>query len=258
MQMTFELPSSEIIDRSPIEINTRKCLILSDLHIPYHNNTAISAALSHGLRAGVDTILLNGDVIDFYQLSRFTKDPRKECVAEELARVKMLFTTIRKHFKRAQIYYIAGNHEERLEHYAMNSATALVGVAGLDLEHMMDLDKFRIRLIRDKRRAMIGRLNVLHGHEYQGIGFAISPARGIFMKAKAPTIVGHCHRKSDYSEKTLDGKSIGCWSTGCLCDMSPDYSPYNNWCHGFAIVELDDSGHYTVHNHYISKDGIVY
>ncbi len=255
--MTFNLPSPELIDREPVVISTKKCLILSDLHIPYHSTVAISAALEAGKKENVDTILFNGDVIDFYQLSVFCNDPRKLCVAEELEKTKAFFAEVRRHFPKTQIYYTLGNHEERLEHYAQRNARALVGVSGLEIQNMLELDKFRIRLIKNRRVAKIGKLNVLHGHEHNGIGFAISPARGIFMKAKAMALVGHCHRKSEYSEKTLDNKSIGCWSTGCMCDLSPDYAPYNNWCHGFAIVE-NDGDHFTVSNLYVSKEGIVY
>ena len=38
------------------------------------------------------------------------------------------------------------------------------------------------------------------------------------------------------------------WSTGCLCDLHPDYRPLNNWNHGFAIVEVAKDGTFQVQN----------
>jgi hypothetical protein len=39
-----------------------------------------------------------------------------------------------------------------------------------------------------------------------------------------------------------------CWSTGCLCDLTPEYARINRWNHGAAIVTVFDDGEYEVHN----------
>lgn len=49
----------------------------------------------------------------------------------------------------------------------------------------------------------------------------------------------------------------GTWSTGCLCDLHPDYAPLNKWNHGFAFVEVFNGGKFEVQNLFIS-DGKVY
>lgn len=255
---TFQIPDGIIEDRSAVIIKSKKTLIISDLHLPYHSKIAVNAALTKGYEENVDAILINGDLIDFYQLSRFSKDPRKECVAEEIAMVKQFLTGLRNNFKRQQIYYTLGNHEQRLEDYCQSNATALIGLAGLEIQNLLELDKFKIRLVRDKRRVKIGNLNVLHGHEIWGIGMGVTPARSVFVKTKSHTLVGHTHKKSEYSENTLDGKSVVCFSTGCLCDLQPLYFPYNNWNHGFAIVTNDSTGHFQVNNYYVSAEGKVY
>ena len=50
---------------------------------------------------------------------------------------------------------------------------------------------------------------------------------------------------------------MACWSTGCLCDLHPRYMPLNKWNHGFAIVDLDTAGGFSVRNFRII-DGKVY
>jgi predicted phosphodiesterase len=245
-------------DRSPIKVATKKALLLYDIHIPYHAALPVSIALSVGKAAGVDTLIFGGDTMDFYMASDYVKDPRRRSLASEAESVRAFLADVRSIFKKEQIYYMEGNHEYRLKNYMRTRADKLIGLPGTTLETLLALDELKIKLVQDKRRLLIGSLNVLHGHEFPNIGAGINPARSLFMKAKSSSIIGHCHRKSEHSEVTLNGGRIACWSVGCLCNLSPDYFPYNNWVWGFAIVEVDKSGHYTVHNKYISNDGKVY
>ncbi|NPB03714.1 MAG: metallophosphoesterase, partial [Thermotogae bacterium] len=48
----------------------------------------------------------------------------------------------------------------------------------------------------------------------------------------------------------------GAWIVGCLCDLKPDYSPNNEWTHGFAFVELFENGHFSVKNHLIQGEEV--
>ena len=46
----------------------KKVGIMADVHIPYHNNKAVMAAIEFFKKIEIDAILLNGDCIDFYQV----------------------------------------------------------------------------------------------------------------------------------------------------------------------------------------------
>ena len=46
-------------------------VFVSDLHAPYHDEGALSSAFNLIRRVSPDRIVLNGDVNDFFQLSRF-------------------------------------------------------------------------------------------------------------------------------------------------------------------------------------------
>ncbi len=52
-------------------------LILSDIHMPYHDLPALTAAIEYGIKNKVPGIILNGDTMDFFAASRFAKDPTK-------------------------------------------------------------------------------------------------------------------------------------------------------------------------------------
>jgi hypothetical protein len=137
-------------------------------------------------------------------------------------------------------------------------APELLGVDRFEFKELFQLDKFGIELVEDKRVVKLGALNILHGHEYRfAISNPVNPARGLFLRCKAHAICGHFHQSSHHTEKTVEQKIIATWSTGCLCDLHPEYAPLNNWVHGFAFVESTSDGKFNVQNKVI-RNGKVY
>jgi hypothetical protein len=118
--------------------------------------------------------------------------------------------------------------------------------------------EFCVTLVKDKQLAMAGKFPIMDGHEWQG-GFAppVNPARGLYMKAKESCIIGHHHRTSEHTEKSLKGEVTTTWSTGCLCGLQPDYAPYNQYNSGFAHVIVSKDGNYKVKNMRIIGGNIV-
>jgi hypothetical protein len=51
-----------------------------------------------------------------------------------------------------------------------------------------------------------------------------------------------------FVETNVNGETIYCASTGCLCGLHPAYARINKWNHGFAIVEVDSKGVFQVDN----------
>jgi hypothetical protein len=47
------------------------------------------------------------------------------------------------------------------------------------------------------------------------------------------------------------------WSTGCLCDLTPQYARVNRWNHGMAFVEVANDGSFNVSNFRINKHGDI-
>jgi len=250
MKKTIELPESDYEKCEPFIIpkGQNNILILSDIHFPYQDNKALELALNYGLENKVNAVYLNGDIADFYQCSRFTKDRRLRDMAGELEIVRNFLKQLQELFK-CPIYYKIGNHEKRYEDYLMIKAPELLGIDDFKLEQLLRFREFGVTLVKDKQMALAGKLPILHGHEWFG-GFAppVNPARGLFMKAKESCIVGHHHRTSEHTEKTLSGDVTTTWSTGCLCGLEPEYAPYNNYNHGFAHVKVGKDGNYELKN----------
>ena len=103
-------------------------LIINDVHIPFHNVDALKAALKYGKEHGVDSIYINGDLMDFYALSFFSKDPKFRRFKQEIEAGEAFFQGLRKNFPSVKIYYKLGNHEERFERYLRDRAEDLDGL----------------------------------------------------------------------------------------------------------------------------------
>jgi predicted phosphodiesterase len=254
-----KLPESDYEKCEPFIIpkGQNNILILSDIHLPYQDNKALDLAINYGIENKVNAVYLNGDTLDFYMASRFLKNPRLRDLAGELEMGREFLKLLQETFN-CPIYFKIGNHEVRWEHFLMIKAPELLGIDDFKLEQLLRFREFGVTLIKDKQMALAGKLPILHGHEWHG-GFAppVNPARGLFLKAKESAIVGHHHRTSEHTEKTLSGDVVTTWSTGCLCGLEPEYAPYNNYNHGFAHVKIDNDGHYELKNMRIINYKIV-
>lgn len=245
-------------DWSPVNIICEKALVLADLHAPYHDKAALEVALDYGDAEGVDTVVLLGDVADFYSVSFWEKDPRKRDFNRDKDVTIAILNAIRTRFPTAKIIYKIGNHEERYDRYMKVKAPELFGVAEFDLKTILRLDELNIQLIGDRRILKIAKLNLIHGHEFgRTISSPVNPARGLFLKGKEHCIGAHYHQTSHHAENTIGDDFIGCWSVGCICDMHPDWLPINKWNLGFGLVNRYNAREFEVFNKKII-DGKVY
>jgi predicted phosphodiesterase len=252
----YKLPESEDVPYTPFAIKAKRVLILSDIHIPYHSVEALTAAFDFARDENPDAVLLNGDTIDFYQLSRFGKDPKARSFAHELKSFQEFFVSLQAVFPKAQIYFKLGNHCERYEHYLWMKAGELDGVEEFKLDNIIKSRAQGIELIKDKRIVKLGHLNVVHGHEFGGSIFSpVNVARGLFLRGKVSALQGHNHQTSEHTEQNMNGEITTTYSVGCLCHLSPAYLPINKWNHGFAIVDIDNMN-FHVRNYRIHK-GVV-
>lgn len=250
MSKKFELPESDYTKIEPFIIpkGQNNILILSDIHLPYQDNKALELAINYGLEKKVNAVYLNGDTLDMYQASRYTKDRRLRDLAGELQMCRDFLKSLQDSFN-CPIYFKIGNHCERWENFLMLKAPELLGIDDFKLEQILRLREFGTTLIKSKQIAYAGKLAIMHGHEFgQSIFSPVNPARGLYMRGKESVIAGHNHQTSEHTEKSLSGDVVTTWSMGCLCGLSPEYMPYNKWNHGFAHLIVNKDGTYKMNN----------
>lgn len=252
-----DLPEGDGIDRKPFILNGKKILVLSDIQIPYHDKTALKIALMNGLKNNVDVILLNGDILDMYALSNFDRTPSKRILKEELDIAKFIIKKIRESFPKARIIWKDGNHESRMQRYIDRTAPELFGIESITIPELLDLKKFNIEYIDGRTTIQCGKLNIIHGHEYRGGVNTINIARNMLLKTGDNILFGHWHRTDSHTSKRVNGEIIGAYATGCLCNLTPDWIPNNQWNHGFALLEMKENGHFRVDNKKIHKGELL-
>jgi len=251
----YNLPQSDEAVYEPYNLDAKRLLVLSDIHIPYHSIDALTCAFDYAKGEKPDAILLNGDTLDFFGLSRFAKDPKARSFAHELKTFKEFMDILKKTFN-AKIYLKIGNHEERYFHFLWMKAHEIVGVEEFELENIIKSRAEGIEIIKDKRIMKAGDLNIIHGHEFGGSVFSpVNIARGLFLKGKVSAMQGHNHCTSSHVERDMNGGVVKTWSLGCLCELHPAYLPINKWNHGFSIVDIDGQN-FNVRNFTINKGEI--
>lgn len=255
----YKLPESDEIIYEPYKLKCKRLLILSDIHIPYHSIEAITAAFDYAKKEKPDCVLLNGDTIDFFGLSRFLKDPKKRNFAEELKTFQNFFPILQKTFKGAKMIFKEGNHEERYQHFLWQKAKELVGVNEFEFENIIKARANGIDFVGEKRIIHANKLNIIHGHEFaSGFFSPVNVARGLALRAKASAIQGHNHQSSEHTQVDINGKVMTTFSVGALCELHPAYAPINNWNHGFAIIDLAANGEeFEVRNKRIYKGKVL-
>lgn len=242
--------------REPYQLTGyRRIGILSDVRLPFHDYTALKTALRKLYEYEIDTLILNGDIVDFYSVSFWERRPEYRNLERERTLVVDALKRIREIFRDVKIIYKEGNHEERLQRFLSKKAPELYDLEELKVENFLKLRDMGIDYVKDKRRIEAGELDIIHGHEYRSFA-SVNIAISFLRKSFRNILLGHFHRKQEDTKKTIRDELSGAWVVGCLCDLKPDYSPNNEWTHGFAFVELWENGHFQVRNHLIQGEEV--
>ena len=249
VSLGINLPESKVEKREDFKIiGSKRVLLLSDIHYPYYDREALLCALKYGMDKEVDTIIINGDLIDFWQISSFSKIGSKMSAADEVQGAREFLYWLRENFKEARIVYKLGNHEARWNKYIWMRGPELAKL--LDMEYgqnlglpsMLHCEKLKIEIVHEWQWMRLGKLTIIHGHEVAGrFGGSVTPARALMNKMKVSAIQGHVHQVDSYTANNGKGEPISCFATGALCDLDADYdgTAKLRCSHGFAYIEMN-------------------
>jgi predicted phosphodiesterase len=209
-----------------------RSVFLPDIHVPFHDEKAVSCALAFIRHYKPQAVFQLGDLADFYAISRFSRDPeRRARFMEEIHACRKMLERIREAAGgEALFYYIQGNHEYRLTRYLWDKAAELHGIDALDITNLLQLHHERIRAKymaagrmihqRGNKRAGNPTLIVKHGdYVRKRAGYS---ATAEIDDAWVSGISGHTHRMAMVGRRNEAG--LFSWTeAGCLCDLNPEY-----------------------------------
>lgn len=244
-QYTKMLPesSAEKRQRYKLPIGIKRLGVFGDVHIPYQDNEALLTMFDKFEEEQVDAIYINGDLLDFYSLSFHEKDPRKARFKDEIQAGKEFLEYVRDRFSGIPIYYIPGNHENRLERFLRTKAIELLDMDEFRLDVLLQVGATRIEYIPFRTRVSFGNYLIEHGDKIPGAG-GVVPARTALMRLKTNVIINHFHKTSSSSQRVYDvenSSTINGYSLGCMCELEPEYLEINEWNHGFAILYKEEN-----------------
>ena len=217
----------------------KKIGILSDIHFPYHSLQALTIAIKHLKDSSIDCLYLNGDIMDFYSISRHEKEKDLRDFKREVDMSRDFLKKLRDIFPTIPIYYKLGNHEQRWARSLQLQADEFAQLHDLQFEIFFNLDKLQFTMVNDWQGMEMGDLLVVHGHELYGAG-GVNPSQNLMNKTLCNTLMGHVHRTSTTQKKTAFKEYVNSYTTGCLTVLSPKYMPFSQHNHGFALVEINE------------------
>lgn len=233
-----------------MELKNGRVLICSDVHIPYQDNKAVDAFIDHAALTQPDVIVLNGDIIDMFMLSRFTKGEGRNPL-EEMEMCRKFLQCIRMACPKAQIFYVIGNHETRLERYVLNKAPELASLIE-DVFTIIKVSDFEVRGCASLvvNNSFLFKHGTLLGNK-SGLS-AIKEMENSYMSGAS----GHTHRLCKYIARKAGRKFV--WiETGGLMSMNPEYMVDPNWQQGFAEVEFKNGKLYKTNVYEIENGDIL-
>lgn len=229
---------------------SKRIVVISDTQMPYDDRKAIKALVRFIGDYQPDEVIHIGDLMDFPQPSRWTKDTRGEfegSIFQDVEQAKQrLLGPIREVYD-GPFGVHEGNHDLRPREYLERHSPALAGTDHFNIENLLDFDGFGIELLPEFNTIATGWITT-HGHRGK---ISLSPIAGNTALRAARNfgesiVMGHTHRQGILSFTTgYDGiakKVVTGMEVGHL--MNQKLAAYlkggtGNWQLGFGLVTID-------------------
>jgi len=213
---------------------------MGDQHFPLMSGELESKINECLRREKFDAVRLLGDMLDLDMFGKYVNDPRKmTSFHETLSRARQYLAGVRKAAgTKAEITLKYGNHDVRLENYAIRNAPELVKNNLVPtLDDLLELKKHKITGIPvDEKQIIMDSLKITHGTRSSGSGPGYAAHSELRHTPKYHVIMGHCHTQAAVNQH-------GRWGieAGCLLDQTR--VPYlldkqANWQQGFCVATL--------------------
>lgn len=206
---------------------------INDLHIPFHDKRTLEIFYKFLSDVRVDQLVIAGDLLDFYELSSFDKDPkRKFTIQDEIDQSYEILKEFKVHCP--EIHFIKGNHENRLKKFLWKNPS-LASIKVLELPSLLNLDSLGIEY--HDFEYIFRNFRFTHGSIVRQDGGASAKAE--LLKYGSNTSSGHTHRLAIFMKTDARG-TVFAGEGGCMCGLTPEYIPGTpNWQQGFLTFDFD-------------------
>ena len=244
---------------------SERILCISDVHIPFNLPIDIFARY----KGIVDTIIINGDLLDCFSCSSFPKK-FKINLDEELVLGRQYIIDLVNLISPKKIMFVMGNHEYRMQRYCSDRlSNELLGVMPTDPLEMIIDEGFKVKDERNKTQTHYSSIrevfensnieimydkqwwikegNIIFCHPLNyssGMLKTTEKAVNYFLRVDrtfSGIVLGHTHKIGSFTQG-----GIKMYEQGCVCDLNK--LNYNNGKlvipnqNGFIYIVLDTNG----------------
>lgn len=226
----------------PLHLSKGNAMIIGDIHGLTHHYMLRDFFL-YAKKEEVDTIILNGDIVDFDDISRFPQMDRTKPFQKEVEFVQELLCEISDLFPDARKIYKIGNHELWWDRELWRNAKLMSNEAvseRLKFEDLLNLRNLGYDVVYDRQPLELGKLTVFHGHEAKRGGKYI--ANTILEYYKKDVCFNHFHRVDFAKFDVYGGNTIKSYALPCARNLDASYTGNNNqWVAGFGICNFTET-----------------
>lgn len=226
-------------------------VVINDIQFPFHDEQCVDLVKIFIKDIRPDGTLFNGDIVDCYPISHFTKDPMQRTdLLLERRYAHDLMKHVSKHSK--ENVWLEGNHEKRLWRMVADKMPELGIFPELSFPRLFNLEDFGFSWRPYGDLVKLGHLRVTHGEMVRHDSSAT--AKAYWNKYRTSVMIGHTQRFGAFYITCL-GEQYVCFENACLCTMTPEYAPSPNWQQGFSVVHVDENKMFNVQQLPIFKIG---
>lgn len=233
-------------------------VIASDIHGNKHDPEAFAAFIADVQGLDPHRVFLGGDIMDcggflaeHHTLGYVAET--EDSYESDLAATNDILNRIQGAAPRAQVHYLEGNHEWRVERWAVTQKLA----------HHRDVDMLRRTFCPEYRLGLAERGITYYrqGHMHNGcdvpgwvhldklhyvhkISNSVDAARAALSKTGGNVVFFDTHRAA-FAPKMLPAVGlIAAWNPGCLCKRQPLWMNTNptGWNHGYLVRFISHTG----------------
>jgi predicted phosphodiesterase len=226
-----ELPESPIrnFDNYP-EIEAG-CLVLSDLHFPYHDKNWIERCVVYARKQSIRRLVIGGDLLDFTNVSRHGMIPNYD-TDREVDYAQKFFKWAKQYFD--EIFVFPGNHDSR-------ASKKLDGQ--LTTKKLLQLIVADLGTVYEHHHANIGKTwMTVHPANYSKVAAKVS--LDLIAKFHKNVASHHTHKLSmafDPSGKYLAIETGGCFDPAKVAYTHIELSSFPAQMQGALIIHEDES-----------------
>lgn len=213
------------VDRLRFEVRkkARMRLILSDVHVPIHNEPTWWAMLRFAHHLKPDAGLLLGDFLDLTSFSSHGHLSKPPSAHMELAAGRSALRHLRAANPETDWWYFEGNHEQRLRRHLAKASPEMAEL--ISLPQLLDLKTLGFKWHPYPDKKYFGNVSYKHATSE-----AMHHAHNTLIREDACTVYGHTHRPQLHMKRTGSGRFLFAMGLGCGEDLNGIDGP--EWLNG--------------------------